>query len=123
MQVLILLAHGSRAQAAIEAHCDLAVAVADRTGQTVRPAFLEMAQPDLPSTIDAAADDGADHVTVLPHFLGPGNHVGRDIPALVDAARERHPDLPITLADHTGKRPEMLQTVVAAARSATSSDS
>lgn len=123
MQVLILLAHGSRAEAAVQAHRDLAAAVADGIGQAVRPAFLEMAQPDLPSTIDAVAGEGADHITVLPHFLGPGNHVGRDIPALVDAAHERHPDLTITLADHTGHRPEMLQTVVAAARSATSSDS
>ena len=120
MQVLILLAHGSRAEPALEAHRDLAAAVAAETGQTVRPAFLEMAQPDLPTVIDATVIDGARHITVLPHFLGPGNHVNRDIPALVEAARTRHPGVPIELVDHTGNRPEMLQTVVAAARSATS---
>lgn len=120
MQVLVLLAHGSRAEPALDAHRDLAALVADATGLTVLPAFLEMAQPDLPSVIDAAAVDGAEHITVLPHFLGPGNHVGRDIPALVETARKRHPEVPITLADYTGNRPEMLRTVVAAARSATS---
>ena len=123
MEVLVLLAHGSRADAALEAHRELAGAVASATGQTVRPAFLEMAQPDLPSVIDAAAGDGATQIIVLPHFLAPGHHVGRDIPALVETARDRHPDLTITLADHTGSRPEMFRTVVAAARSATSSDS
>ena len=121
MQIVVLLAHGSRAEPALDAHRDLAASVADATGLTVLPAFLEMAEPDLPSAIDAAASDGAAGVTVLPHFLGPGNHVGRDIPALVEAARNRHPALPITLADYTGNRPEMLQTVVVAARSATSS--
>ena len=119
MQVVILLAHGSRADAALEAHRRLAASVADATGLTVLPAFLEMAQPDLASVLDGAARDGAEHVTVLPHFLAPGNHVGRDIPALVDSARERHPGVQITLADYTGNRPEMLHTVVAAANAAT----
>ncbi len=119
MQVVVLLAHGSRADAALESHRRLAASVADATGLTVLPAFLEMAEPDLSSVIDGAARDGAEHVTVLPHFLAPGNHVGRDIPALVDSARERHPGVPIKLADFTGSRPEMLHTVVAAANAAT----
>ncbi len=95
MQVLILLAHGSRADAALEAHRHLAASVADATGQIVLPAFLEMAPPDLSSTIDAAVADGTTRITVLPHFLGPGNHVSRDIPALVEAARSRHPGVTI----------------------------
>lgn len=119
MEVVILLAHGSRSEAALDAHRRLTAAVADATGLTVLPAFLEMAEPDLPTAIDQAARSGAQHVTVLPHFLAPGNHVRRDIPALVDGARERHPDLRINLADYTGSRPEMLHTVVAAANAAT----
>lgn len=82
-----------------------------------------MAQPDLPSVIDDAVRDGAQHLTVLPHLLGPGNHVNRDIPALVEAARHRHPGVSLSVADHTGSRPEMLHLVVAAARAATSSAS
>ena len=110
--VVVLVAHGSRAPGANEAHVELARSVSERPGVDVRPAFLELAQPSIPDAIDVAIDDGATRVLVQPHFLAPGNHTTRDIPELVEAARSRHPGVRIDSGSHTGADPG-LPTLVA----------
>ena len=78
-----------------------------------REAFLELAEPTIPDAIDAAVSSGATRVVVSPHFLLPGNHTMVDIPALVDAARDRHPGTVIELTGHLGDDPGLVELVVA----------
>lgn len=117
--VTLLVAHGSRNPASAAAHDQLCGAVeavcAASTGQPVqvRPAYLELSQPSIPDAIDAAVADGATSVRVLPHFLGPGNHVLVDIPGIVAEARERHPDITIELAEHLGADPALVDLLAA----------
>ncbi len=119
--VVILLAHGSRAPEALDAHRALAASVAEVIDRPVRPAFLEMADPDLPMAIATTIhEDEPASVVVIPHFLAPGNHVARDVPALIETARRAHPDTTIVLADFTGNRPEMVKLVADAAGHAAS---
>jgi sirohydrochlorin ferrochelatase len=112
--VTLLVAHGSRNPAAAEAHgalCNAVAAVSSgAAGRAVDvvPAYLEIAEPSIPDAIDAAVRSGATTVRVLPHFLGPGNHVLVDIPEIVAAARERHPDVTIELAEHLGADPALV---------------
>jgi sirohydrochlorin ferrochelatase len=134
-RVVLLVAHGSRNPDAAAAHeqlCDEVQAQVDaartRAGDgaaaraaaraaIVRPAYLEITAPSIPDAIDAAVAGGATEVRLLPHFLSPGNHVQVDLPALVAAARTRHPDTPIELAEHLGADPglvALLATRVAA---------
>ena len=89
----------------------MADAVAERGGPAtpVIPAYLELAEPSIPDAIDAAVADGARTIRLVPHFLGPGNHVAVDIPGIVDAARERHPGVDLQLAEFLGADPGLVE--------------
>ena len=118
-EVTLLVAHGSRNPRAAEAHEQLCRAVARAasasTGDAVQvePAYLEITEPSIADAIDAAVARGARTVQVLPHFLGPGNHVLVDIPGIVDAARSRHPDVRIELSEHLGADPALVDLLAA----------
>ena len=101
---VVLVAHGSRVAEANEAHRRLAVELAERTGRRVLAAFLELAEPDIPTALDEAAAVGHE-VLVLPHFLLPGAHTNVDIPGIVDAARGRHPGTRFEQLPHLGADP------------------
>lgn len=109
---VVLIAHGSRAAAANDAHAAVAASVASAVGAPVRAAFLELAEPSIGDAIDAAVAEGAERVVVVPHFLYPGRHVGTDIPAIVDEAVARHPEVEVVLAAPTGDDPAMLRLLV-----------
>ena len=113
-RVVLLVAHGSRNPAACTAahrrSCSIAAAGDDgsATAPLVRPAYLEISEPSIPTAIDEAIAQGATSVRLLPHFLSPGNHVLVDLPAIAAAAIERHPGTPIELAEHLGADPGLV---------------
>lgn len=109
----LLVAHGSRNPAAADAHTALCAAVAELAGAPVRPAYLEITEPSIPDAVDRAVADGATRVRIVPHFLGPGNHVLVDIPAIVATARERHPTVRIELVEHLGADPALVELLAA----------
>ena len=104
-RALLLAAHGSRRAAANAEVARLAERLAAAAGDAwplVRHAFLELAEPDLPTGLDACAAAGAGAIVVVPYFLAAGRHVREDLPALVAAARRRHPGIDIRLRPHLG---------------------
>lgn len=117
VRALLLLAHGSRREVSNDQVRALAAAVADEVAPSydrVGCAFLELAAPDIGGAIDAEAVAGVDEVVLLPYFLSAGRHVGEDIPAIVDAARERHPALRLRLLPHLGALEEMPRLIASA---------
>lgn len=100
--VTLLVAHGSRNARTAADHTALCNAVASAAGATVLPAFLEISEPSIGDAIDHAVADGAGEVVVVPLFVHVGNHVERDIPAIVADARRRHPAVAIDLRPHVG---------------------
>lgn len=111
---VVVIAHGSRADAANEAHRQASDALDQRLASvTVVPAFLELAEPDIASAVDTAVAAGAVDVIVLPHFLYPGRHVATDIPAIIDEARTRHPAVTITVLTPSGAEPAVADLLVA----------
>ena len=102
-RAILLVDHGSRRDEANRALERVATAVRGaRPDVHVEIAHQELASPSLGEGIDRCVAAGATQVVVFPYFLGPGRHTQRDIPALVDAAREAHPGLEIRLADPFG---------------------
>lgn len=118
--VVVLVAHGSRVPEAAVAHravCDQLQRALD--GPTpVRPGFLELTDPDIPTAIDSAVAEGAGRVVVLPYFLHPGNHTLRDIPETIEAARRRHPAIAIDQAAVFGADPSLVAALADQVRSA-----
>ncbi|GAA4324156.1 hypothetical protein GCM10023144_05520 [Pigmentiphaga soli] len=115
-RALLLFAHGSRDPRWAEPLARLADAVRRRDpAVTVAQAFLELMPPTLPDAIDALAAAGHARVALLPVFWAGGGHVLRDLPALLEAARVRHPGLEVAVLPALSDLPGVLDAVAAAA--------
>jgi len=68
----------------------------------VLPCFLELAFPSLIEAIQQLEHQPVTTVQLYPLFFNKGKHVGRDIPAQIEDARARFPDLSIELLDYFG---------------------
>lgn len=109
MKALLLAAHGSRVARSNEEFNALAERLSKHLSgryDAISTAFLELATPSIESEIDRLVqDEGADRIRILPCFLLEGSHVGSDIPAIVEAARQKHPRVRIELKPHLAADP------------------
>ncbi len=105
---VILFAHGSRdplwrlpidavAQRMQAKQPELPVAVA----------FLELTEPDLPSTVEGLMKQGVAHVRIVPMFLGVGRHAREDLPELVYGLTQAYPQMSFELLPAIGEHPAM----------------
>ncbi|GAA4559765.1 sirohydrochlorin chelatase [Pseudonocardia xishanensis] len=78
---LVLVAHGSRSDAADAVVQAIARAARERLGIEVRVAYVDVRRP---SVIDAV--EGLTEAVVLPAFLASGYHVRTDLPAQLEMA-------------------------------------
>lgn len=115
---VVLIAHGSRAVAANQAHLRMAADLEVGLGMPVWAAFLELADPLIGSAIHQAVTAGATKVLVLPYFLYPGRHLSVDIPGIVETTRAQRPEADIVLLDGFGADPAVLGVLVAQVRRA-----
>lgn len=107
---LILLAHGSRdplwrkpIEAVASQIRDLAPAV------HVRCAYLELTDPDLPSSVDELAALSVTSITVMPLFLGVGRHAREDLPRLLAALQSSHPHITFDLKPAIGEDAQVIE--------------
>jgi sirohydrochlorin ferrochelatase len=125
MHALLLIAHGSRRAASNQEVRELADRVGrlagDRFGCVV-PAFLELAEPDIPTGVDICVERGATSVTAVPYFLAAGRHVATDIPAELEKAALRHAALRIHQSDYLGQHPSVPGLLLALALEASARD-
>ena len=109
---VVLFGHGARDARWAEPFERLRSQVAARRpGMPVTLAYLEIMTPDLDTVVDALVAGGCARVTVVPIFFGVGSHLRRDLPALVDALRARHPSIDIEVADAAGEDERVLAAV------------
>lgn len=107
---MLLVAHGSRRTQSNEEIRSLSQTLAARLQppfDQVACAFLELAEPDIGNGIIQLANDGAEHIVVLPYFLSDGRHVHDDIPAQVDVQRQLLPHVSIEIAPYVGASENM----------------
>ena len=113
---LILFAHGARDPRWAEPFEAVAARVrVQRPDMLVRLAFLEIMSPSLPDAGAELAALGCHDLQVLPLFLGAGGHVRQDLPLLVDALRNAHPGLAVTLQPAVGEIDSVTAAIVDAA--------
>ncbi len=109
---ILLIAHGSRHE---PANLDLRRMAADlaRTGDSpiVEPAFLELAEPDIPMAGLCCVSRGAGRVLMIPYFLSAGVHLIRDLTAERDRLSARHPGVTFVLGLPLGPHPLLQQLV------------
>jgi sirohydrochlorin cobaltochelatase len=115
-QGIILFAHGARDPRWAEPLQATAATLRRlRPGADVRVAFLEFLPPTLAEAADAMVAAGCRDLHVVPLFLGAGGHVRRDLPEMVQGARDRHPHCAVTLHVAAGETAPVIEALARAA--------
>ena len=111
-QGIILFAHGSRDalwRLPIEA---VALRIHEVSPQTdVACAYLELTEPDLPTTAAQMIAKGIQHIVIVPMFLGVGRHAREDLPLLVKQLELDHPEVQFELRRAIGEEPQLTQAM------------
>jgi len=102
---VVLAGHGSRNAEANASLKALAAELERKLGERAYPAFLEMAEPSIETTIKGCVVSGAERVVLVPYFLHPGMHVRRDLVEIIDAARLAYPAVRFEMSDFFGSHP------------------
>jgi sirohydrochlorin ferrochelatase len=112
-KAIVIVDHGSRRAAANAVVAEIARLVQLRAGAraSVAWAHMELSEPSLGDVIDACVARGARTILVQPLFLAPGRHATRDIPGLVAAARQRHPDVAFSIGEVIGADPLLAELI------------
>ena len=112
-RAILLIDHGSRRAEANALLEDVADQVRRRTPESiVEVAHMEIAEPDIFEGIDACVKKGATQIVVHPFFLGPGRHTTEDIPAQVERAGERHPNVRIRISETLGGHAALIDAIL-----------
>jgi len=119
MTGLIVFAHGSSVAAANESVVQVTNALAAAGGyDIVEPAYLEMAQPDLPAAVAKLAARGVTRAIVIPYFLTLGIHLRRDLPRIVAELEGIHPGMKIEVTEPLHGHPGLVEILLARAQAA-----
>ena len=76
---------------------------------------MELAKPSIGEAFDRCVAAGAQKVVLHPFFLSPGRHVTSDIPALMNSAAKRHPEVAWVVSEPLGLQelmPRMMHAAV-----------
>ncbi|HNC19112.1 MAG TPA: CbiX/SirB N-terminal domain-containing protein, partial [Accumulibacter sp.] len=80
-------------------------------GLRVELAFFEFMSPTLADCVDGLIAEGSRRIVVLPLFIASGGHLKRDIPALLEHLRQRHPETEFELAAPVGEAETVIQAM------------
>ncbi len=107
---LAIVAHGTRSAQGLAQSRAFARALAERLALPAQLCFLELAEPDLDTglALSAEAVHGAGDVTVLPLFLGAGDHYKSDTPDAMRRCAERYPGVTFRYAVPLGPHPRLI---------------
>jgi sirohydrochlorin cobaltochelatase len=116
MRGILFFCHGARLDSWRQPfEAILAQSLRERPEIPAALAFLEMMQPDLFDAVAQLHAQGALTVDVIPLFLAPGSHTQRDLPQLLDDARQRWPELTFRVAPTLTESPAVREAIVQAA--------
>ncbi|MFM2426923.1 MAG: hypothetical protein RL707_749 [Pseudomonadota bacterium] len=107
--MVILFAHGSRDPLWHKPIQAVAERISQRSPETtVRCAYLELTEPDLPHVANTLVAEGATSLCVVPMFLGVGRHAREDLPQLITALKTEHPAVHISCQPAVGEQEALL---------------
>ncbi len=109
MHAILLFAHGSRDPLWHRPIQAVAARIAQRAPDiAVRCAYLELTEPSLAQAATEVVQQGATSLSVLPLFLGVGKHAREDLPELMQALRQAHPQVQIDCQPAVGEHDALL---------------
>ena len=113
MKAIILFGHGAR-DARWSEPFDRLVGLwqEQHPAVPVEVAFLEMMQPSLDEAVSRLVNKGAKTIAVVPVFFGQGGHLRNDFPLLLDACREKFPQISLSATPAVGEDLAVLQAII-----------
>jgi sirohydrochlorin ferrochelatase len=109
---LIIVDHGSiRAESNVLLEQFVERFITETDYEIVEPAHMELVEPSIATALDCCVARGANHIIVVPYFLGPGKHWDADIPNLTAQAAAKHQGVSWRIAEPIGLHPLMVQIV------------
>lgn len=107
---LLVIGHGTRDSSGLAEFAK----VVQEVEKQIRPipvqaAFLELATPTISAGLEQLIERGIRRVVVSPLLLFTAGHARQDIPAAVDVALQRHPEIEWRQADSLGCHPALLE--------------
>ncbi|MFZ3040041.1 MAG: CbiX/SirB N-terminal domain-containing protein [Polynucleobacter sp.] len=112
-QAIVLFGHGARDARWREPFDRLAALWrAQQPDIQVELAFLELMQPSLAEAIASLVSSGASKIVVVPVFFGQGGHLRNDFPVLLDACRQRFPNIALSATPAVGEDEAVLQAII-----------
>lgn len=107
---ILLVGHGTREPAGTAQFLALADRVAALVPElAVVPAFLDYATPGIQAGLEQLVNRGARAVVILPLLLFAAGHAKQDLPAHLALARQRHPQVTLSLAPVLGMDPDLVR--------------
>jgi sirohydrochlorin ferrochelatase len=110
---ILLVAHGSRLDSANRDLQWLADSLSvRRPDDLIETAFLEIAEPDIPTGGARCVERGADRVLLVPFFLSPGRHASMHLAEHLDRLAERFPDVTWELKPPLGRHDALIDVIL-----------
>jgi sirohydrochlorin cobaltochelatase len=108
----LVIAHGSRDKEANDAFSEFLNQLRQAFPKRhVQGAFLELCKPSIPEAIASCIAEGMTQIFILPLMFFPGRHVKKDIPAFIEEAKARHPDVDFHYSGPLASDSRMLKLV------------
>ena len=109
---VVLLGHGSiRESANVEIRAMWAMMQAQLPELDIRGSFVEVAEPALENVIEQLVHEQVERIVIVPRFLTRGNHLSNGIPRILDAMKEKYPNVKIDLTQHLGADPLLAEII------------
>ncbi len=110
---ILIVSHGSRRAEFTRRFEALVARIAARLGSAdVLATFFSIARPNIPDQVAELAGRGVRRILLMPHFLGEGRHITKDIPELLDACRRSFPDVTLEMLPTLEDEPVLEDLVV-----------
>lgn len=110
---ILLLGHGSPRPEANESLVRTASLIKMAGGyEMVTAAFMEFGKPDIQTGARLCIENGAEKIIFMPYFLYMGAHVSKDLPAEMEEARRRYPNIEMIMTGPLGEDPKLAELAV-----------
>ena len=109
---ILLVAHGSRLDSANRDLDWLAGSLAERRPDDLfETAYLEIAEPDIPTAGARCVERGAGRVLLVPFFLSPGRHAALHLAEHRDQLARRFPEVAWELKPPLGRHETLIDVI------------
>ena len=112
MQAVLYVGHGTRLQKGVDEALHFLQETKKQVDVEIQEiAFLELVEPDIVEGVAKCVQQGATNIAIVPILLLTAQHAKEDIPIEVAKARQRFPNVTLTVGQPFGIQDALIETV------------